>query len=378
MSLMRIFHIIKKEIIQVRRDRKMMVLILVAPIFQLLVFGYAITSEIQHISTAVLDMDNTSQSRELISKFEANPMYFDINHRLSSPKEISWLLDSGKAQMVIWVPKGFASNIGKGKPAEVQIAIDGTDSATASAVGGYVNAIASRHSQALIVRTLSYRGQSMAPLAQVNAQVRAWYNPDLKSINFLVPGVLCLILVITTMMLTSLAIVKEREIGTLEQIIVTPIKPLELVIGKTVPFAIIGYVNVIMIVAGATLWFGVPIRGSLLLLFALTAVFLTASLGTGLFVSTVSKTQQQAMMVSFFIMQPSILLSGFMFPIDNMPRVIQYLVYLLPLKYYLEIIRGIFLRGVGIAVLWPQALALSILGGILITASTLRFTKKVV
>ncbi|NLN74903.1 MAG: ABC transporter permease [Armatimonadetes bacterium] len=375
---MRIYHIIRKEIIQVRRDPKMMFLILVAPILQLLIFGYAITSDIQHISTAVLDMDNTAQSRELISKFEASPIYFDINRRLSSPDEISGLLDSGKAQMVIWVPKGFAANIGKAKPAEVQVAIDGTDSATASAVGGYVNAIAGRHSQTLIVRTLRYRGQSAVPLAQVNAQVRAWYNPDLKSIYFLVPGVLCLLLVITTTMLTSLAVVREREIGTLEQIIVTPIKPFELVIGKTVPFAIIAYVNVLMIVAGATLWFGVPIRGSLLLLFALTAVFLTASLGTGLFVSTVSKTQQQAMMVSFFILQPSILLSGFMFPIDNMPRIIQYLVYLLPLRYYLEIIRGIFLRGVGIAVLWPQALALFILGGILITASTLRFTKKVV
>ncbi len=187
-----------------------------------------------------------------------------------------------------------------------------------------------------------------------------------------------MILLITTMMLTSLAVVREREIGTLEQIIVTPIRPLELVIGKIVPFALIGYINVIMIVVAATVWFEVPIRGSLLLLFALTTVFLTASLGTGVFVSTVSKTQQQAMMVSFFIMQPSILLSGFMFPIDNMPKLIQWLTYIIPLRYYLEIIRGIFLRGVGLSVLWPQALALLVLGGVLITASTLRFTKKVI
>ncbi len=378
MSLMRIFHIVKKELIQVRRDPKMLRLIIVAPIIQLMIFGYAITSDIRHISTAVLDMDNTSRSRELVSKFEASPTYFDIRYRLSSPEEIAGLLDSGKVQLALWIPKGFARDIGSGHSGQVQAVIDGTDSATASAVGGYLNAITSRYSQRLAFRAIQYRGQSEAALPQVSADVRAWYNPDLKSVYFLVPGVLCMILLITTMMLTSLAVVREREIGTLEQIIVTPIRPVELVIGKIVPFALIGYVNVIMIVVAATLWFHVPIRGSLLLLFALTTVFLTASLGTGVFVSTVSKTQQQAMMVSFFIMQPSILLSGFMFPIDNMPRLIQYLTYIIPLRYYLEIIRGIFLRGVGVSVLWPQALALLILGGVLITASTLRFTKKVV
>lgn len=378
MSLMRIYHIVKKEIIQVRRDPKMMRLIIISPIIQLLIFGYAITSDIQHISTAVLDMDNTAQSRELTSRFEASSRYFDIKYRLSAPEEIAWLLDSGKAQMALWIPKGFASDIGSGHAGEVQVVMDGTDSATASAVGGYVNAITSKYSERLTLQAMDYRGGTAVALPQVNADVRAWYNPDLKSIYFLVPGVLCMILLITTMMLTSLAVVREREIGTLEQIIVTPIRPLELVIGKIVPFALIGYVNVIMIVAASTLWFHVPIRGSLLLLFALTTVFLTASLGTGVFVSTVSKTQQQAMMVSFFIMQPSILLSGFMFPIDNMPRAIQYLTYALPLRYYLEIIRGIFLRGVGVAVLWPQALALLALGGALITASTLRFTKKVI
>lgn len=378
MSLMRIYHIVKKELIQIRRDPKMMRLIIVSPIIQLLIFGYAITSDIQHISTATLDMDNTTQSRSLISRFEASSRYFDMNYRLSSPDDVAGLLDSGKAQMALWIPKGFASDIGSGRSGKVQIILDGTDSATASAISSYVNAITSKYSERLSWAAIDYRGGAPLPLPQVNANVRAWYNPELKSVNFLVPGVLCMILLITTMMLTSLAVVREREIGTLEQIIVTPIRPLELVIGKIVPFALIGYVNVIMIVVAATMWFEVPIKGSLLLLFALTTVFLTASLGTGVFVSTVSKTQQQAMMVSFFIMQPSILLSGFMFPIDNMPKLIQLLTYMIPLRYYLEIIRGIFLRGVGLSVLWPQALALLVLGGVLITASTLRFTKKVI
>jgi len=378
MSLMRIYHIVKKELIQIRRDPKMMRLIIVSPIIQLMIFGYAITSDIQQISTAVLDMDNTTQSRSLISRFEASPKYFNVHYYLSSPNEVAGLIDSGKAQMALWIPRGFASDIGSGRAGKVQVILDGTDSATASAVGSYVNAITSKYSERLTWAAIDYRGEAPLPLPQVNANVRAWYNPELKSVNFLVPGVLCMILLITTMMLTSLAVVREREIGTLEQIIVTPIRPLELVIGKIVPFALIGYINVIMIVVAATVWFEVPIRGSLLLLFALTTVFLTASLGTGVFVSTVSKTQQQAMMVSFFIMQPSILLSGFMFPIDNMPKLIQWLTYIIPLRYYLEIIRGIFLRGVGLSVLWPQALALLVLGGVLITASTLRFTKKVI
>ena len=378
MSLMRIYHIIKKELIQIRRDPKMMRLIIVSPIIQLMIFGYAITSDIQHISTAILDMDSTTQSRSLISRFEASPRYFNVDYHLSSPNEVAGLLDSGKTQMALWIPRGFAMDIGSGRAGKIQIIIDGTDSATALAVGSYVNAITSKYSERLTWAAIDYRGEAPLTLPQVNANVRAWYNPELKSVNFLVPGVLCMILLITTMMLTSLAVVREREIGTLEQIIVTPIRPLELVIGKMVPFALIGYINVIMIVVAATVWFEVPIRGSLLLLFALTTVFLTTSLGTGVLVSTVSKTQQQAMMVSFFIMQPSILLSGFMFPIDNMPKLIQWLTYLIPLRYYLEIIRGIFLRGVGLSVLWPQALALLVLGGVLITASTLRFTKKVI
>lgn len=376
MSGKRILHILKKELIQIYRDPVMIRLILIAPIMQVLIFGYAITSDIEHVSTAILDMDNTSQSRELISRFASNPRYFVLRY-IDSPSEIDTLLDSGRAQMAITVPRGFASDVLAGRTADVQVAIDGSDSKTASTISNYANTVCAQYSQQVNTENTQRRGGRYVELPSVDMRIRAWYNPDLKSANYLVPGVLCMILLVVTMMLTSLAVVREREIGTLEQIIVTPIKPLELIIGKLTPFAIIGMVNVITIVLVAALRFQIPIEGSLFLLFALTVVFLTASLGLGLFVSTVSQTQQQAMMVSFFIMQPSVLLSGFMFPIDAMPRAIQYLTYLIPLRYYLEIVRGIFLRGVGIEVLWPQTLCLLGLGCFLLLASVIRFGKRV-
>jgi len=236
-----------------------------------------------------------------------------------------------------------------------------------------VNGYGQRVRTSLAVR----HGLAQTSVPSVDLRPRAWYNPDLRNVNFLVPGVLCLILLVVTMMLTSLAIVREREIGTLEQLIVTPIRPLELMAGKLIPFAMVGFVDVGIIITLARWWFGVTMAGSVLLLLALTTVFLSASLGLGLFVSTVSRTQQQAMLTSVFIMQPQILLSGFMFPIENMPRAIQVLTYAIPLRYYLEIVRGIFLRGVGLDVLWPQALALVGIGGALFVASALRFTKRV-
>lgn len=377
MSFQRIRHIVKKELIHFNRDPIMKSLILILPIIQLMVFGYAITADVTHISTAVLDMDETQPSRELIDRFTASRRYFDLKYRLSSPDEIDILLDSGRARMAIWIPRGFAADIAAERPAQVQVLIDGVDSRTASTVANYVSAITGSYSEDISMQVLCRRGMSTVPLPGVEMKTRAWYNPELKSVNFLVPGVLAVILFIVTMVFTSLAVVKERETGTLEQINVTPIKPIELMIGKVVPFVIIGYVNVLTILAVAVFLFGVPLRGSILLLLGLTAIFLTASLGAGLLVSTISKTQQQAVMVSFFVMQPSILLSGLMFPIDNMPRFIQYLTYGIPLRYYIEIVRGIFMRGVGLEVLWPQAAALLALGTLMITASALAFNKRI-
>ena len=377
MSWQRTKQIIRKEFIQLRRDPKMLRLTLVAPIVQLLVFGYAITSDVRNVQTAVLDMDNTSTSRALADRFRASSRYFNVRWKVDSPREIDHLLDSGSAQLALWIPRGFARDIGSERPAKLLAVLDGTDSQTASVVSSYVNAVSARFSRQVQIEALQRQGQATAALPQVEARVRAWYNPDLKSVNYLVPGVLCMIVMITSISLTSLAVVREREIGTLEQIVVTPIRPAELMVGKITPFVVVGYTNVLMIVAVAALWFRVPVEGSLMLLFALTAVFLTASLGMGLLISTVSRTQQQAMMVSFFVIQPSILLSGFMFPIDNMPGWVQAITYFIPLRYFLEIVRGIFLRGAGIGILWPQTAALAGLTIAVTAASVARFTKTV-
>lgn len=375
MNWQRIKHIVKKEFIQIRRDPKMLRLIIVAPVFQLIIFGYAVTTDIKHVPTVIVDGDRTRQSREIAARFE-NSGYFDLDYHVLRPQDISPLLDSGKAQVGIEIPRGFARDLALGKSAELQIVVDGTDSTTAGMVLGYTAGILKRFSEDTLEERTQMVRAKLARMPGIEERTRIWYNPDLKSVNFMVPGVLCMILLVVTMMLTSLAIVKEREIGTLEQLIVTPIKSKELMVAKVIPFIIIGFVDVLLIVFVAKAWFAVPIAGSFLLLLALTAVFLMTSLGVGLFVSTVSKTQQQAMMTAYFIMLPSILLSGFMFPIENMPRIVQYLTYVLPLRYYLNIIRGIFLKGSGPAVLWPDVLALLIFGIAILTLSTLRFTKK--
>jgi len=371
----RIKHIIKKEFIQIRRDPKMLRLILIAPVFQLMVFGYAVTTDIKHVPTVVVDSDQTRQSRDLIARFR-NSGYFDLTYYVSRPQDMAPLIDSGKAQVGIEIPQGFSKNLARGKSASIQIVVDGTDSTTAGMVLGYTAGILKRFSEDILTERARMVRARLVRLPGIEERTRVWYNPDLKSVNYMVPGVLCMILLVVTMMLTSLAIVKEREIGTLEQLIVTPIKPGELMVGKVIPFIIIGFVDVFLILFVARAWFQVPVAGSILLLLALTGVFLMTSLGVGLFVSTVSRTQQQAMMTAFFIMMPSILLSGFMFPIENMPRVIQFMTYVIPLRYFLSIIRGIFLKGSGLAVLWPNVLALLVFGVVILTLSALRFSKK--
>lgn len=376
MSFQRVKHIVKKELIQIRRDPKMLRIILVAPVFQLIVFGYAVTTDIKHVPTAVVDADRSRQSRDLLSRF-TNSGYFDLIYHLETPQDIEPLLASGRAQTAIWIPKGFAKDLALGRSASLQIVLDGTDSATAGVVMGYAGGIVRRFSEDVLAERMQKVRLRVTRVPGIDERIRVWYNPDLKSVNYMVPGVLCMILLIVTMLLTSLAVVREREIGTLEQLIVTPIKTVELIIGKTIPFVVIGYVDVTLILLVARWHFRVPIAGSVPLLYGLTGVFLMTTLGVGLFVSTVSRTQQQAMMTTFFIMMPSILLSGFMFPIENMPRPVQYLTYLLPLRYYLEIIRGIFLKGVGLHVLWPNVAALIAFGFLILTLSALRFAKRI-
>lgn len=371
MNWRRIRQIVKKEFIQIRRDPKMARLLVVAPVMQLILFGYAVTTDIRDVPTAVTDRDRTRQSRELQAKF-TNSGYFTIVANPESPQDAIALLDRGSAQVVLEIPGGFAKDLSKGRPASVQMLLDGTDSTTTTMVMGYTAGIVKRYAQ----EATSARRAIGGRLPAVEPEPRVWYNPDLKSVNFMVPGILCLILLVTTMMMTSLAVVKEREIGTLEQLIVTPIKPAELIAAKMLPFAAIGFLDVLLIVLVARLGFHVPLEGSLLLLLALTAAFLMTSLGTGLFISTVSKTQQQATLTSFFVMQPSVLLSGFLFPIDNMPVAVQWLTYLLPLRYYVTVARGIFLKGSGMDVLWPQVAAMLVFGTVILALAAMRFHKR--
>jgi ABC-2 type transport system permease protein len=351
----------------------MLRLVIVAPIIQLVLFGYAVTTDVKHIPTAVIDADKSRESRELVVRF-SNTGYFDVLAVLERPQDLVPWMDSGRVQAGVHIPRGFARSLARGESAPLQIIVDGTDSTTAGVVLGYASGVLKRYSEEVLEERLR---RLRVHLPMVEERTRVWFNPELKSVNYMVPGVLCTILLVVTMVLTSMAIVREREIGTLEQIVVTPIRAAELMAGKTIPFVLLGFVDMVLILLVATLWFRVPLRGSLLLLFALASVFLLTTLGLGLFISTVSHTQQQAMMTALFIMLPSILLSGFMFPIENMPHIIQWMTYLIPLRYFLNIVRGIFLKGVGIEVLWGDVLALLVIGLMLFILASWRFTKRV-
>jgi len=372
----RIKHMLVKEFIQIFRDPKMKGIIFLMPIIQVLVFGYAVTTDVRNVATAVYDLDNSVESRELVSRFEKSG-YFDIVEYVDTDDRARELVDRGKVSAVIRMNKGFGANLSGGKTSQIQIIVDGTDSNTAGIVLNYSAKIAGRYSQnILLARFDRLRGVGAEP-GGVDVQTRAWFNENLESRNFYVPGVIAIIVMLITLMLTSMAVVREKEIGTMEQIMVTPITPTEFILGKSVPFALIGFADVILITVIGVFWFHVPIRGSLPLLFAATALYLMTTLGVGLLISTVSETQQQAMMSTFFFYFPAVLLSGFMFPIANMPVAIQWLTYLNPLRYFLVIIRGIFLKGVGPEILWPQMAALAVMGVVTLTLASRKFRKTI-
>jgi ABC-2 type transport system permease protein len=376
----RIKEIIIKEFIQISRDKRMLMLVFAAPIIQLILFGYAITTDIKNISTAVWDLDKTYQSRDFISDFE-NSGNFNLNYYVNSEDEIIQLLDSGDAQVTVKINPGFGKDIENGNEARVQVIIDGSDSNSAVIILNYINQISAEYSKSILIERIDrmelLSGNSInRNIDFFSNEIRIWYNPALKSRLSNVPAVVAFILLLTTIMLTSMSIVKEKEAGTIEQLIVTPITPIELVIGKTLPFAIIGFTDVLLVIAVSYSWFKIPLEGNPFILFFGMILYLFTTLGVGLFISTISKTQQQAMMTTFFFMMPAILLSGFMFPIENMPRIIQYITYLNPLRYFLTIINGIFLKGNGLDILWPQMLALGIIGIIILMISIFRFRKR--
>jgi len=373
--LARLKQMLIKEFIQVFRDKRTRFVLIAPPIIQMLVFGYAATFEIHHVPTVVLDLDHSQESRELISRFTSSP-YFDVQRQLTDYRQLGDLIDQGKATVGLEINAGFAQNLRKGQTAPLQVIVDATNSNTALIASGYITQIAlgfARDYQKDRIYRIS--PQLMEEIPSVELAPRPWYNPDLRSRWFFVPGVIGSLTLVLVVVLTAFAVVREREIGTLEQIMVTPIRPAEFILGKTLPFFLIGLFDVSLIATVGTLWFQVPFRGRILVLLVGAILFLLCMLGVGLLISTVSSTQQQAMVTSFFFIMPAITFSGFGFPISTMPHWLQYLTYLSPLRYFLVVLRGTYLKGVGMEILWPQMLAMAALGISLLMIAILRFHK---
>jgi len=372
--LERLYRMLIKEFIQVLRNPRMRAVIFVVPVVQVLVIGYAVSTDVRHVPMAVYDLDRTPSSRDLLARFEGSGC-FDVVRRITSESEIQEVLDSGEAKAILRLNRGFSEELSGGRSASAQLLLDGSDSNTASVVLSYASRIAAEFNRALMEQRFSRTAGLRLDAEPVSLVSRAWFNPNLDSRNFFVPGVLAMLVAVVSIILSSMAIVREREIGTMEQIMVTPIGRLEFILGKTIPFALIGFIDVALITLLAVFWFHVPLLGNPLMLFVGTGLYLLSTLGVGLFISTVSATQQQAMMTAFFFMLPAFMLSGFVYPIANMPVVVQWLTYLNPLRYYLVIIRGVFLKGLGPQLLWPQMLALAVLGGAMLFLAAGRFRK---
>ena len=364
-----------KEFIQVFRDKRTRFILIGPPIIQMMVFGYAANYEIRHVPTVVLDLDHSQESRELVSRFTSSP-YFEVQRQLADSRELGDLIERGDATVGLEIDAGFAEKLRSGQTAPLQVIVDATNSNTALIASGYIAQIAQGFAQQYQRDRIDrIAPQLMEVMPQVELAPRPWYNPDLRSRWFFVPGIigsLTLVLVIT---LTAFAVVREREIGTLEQMMVTPIRPAEFILGKTLPFFLIGIFDVTLIAVVGSLWFQVPFRGHVSVLALGAVLFILCMLGVGLLISTISATQQQAMVTSFFFIMPAITFSGFGFPISTMPHWMQLFSYVIPLRYFLIVIRGTYLKGVGMDILWPQMAAMAGLGVALLTAAILRFHK---
>ena len=370
----RLLCMLKKEIIQTLRDPRMRFILFVIPAVQTVIFGYAVNTDVRQIRTAIFDQDNSIESRDIAARLVRSG-YFQVTEHIRQEGRVRELLDRGEVKAVFRMNRGMGETLRGGRTAPLQLILDGTDSNTAGIVLNYAMNIAARYNEQLRVEQIARQQGAAATPEGVVLQSRAWYNENLESRNYYVPAVIALIVLIITMLLSSMAVVREKEIGTMEQMIVTPISRGEFILGKTIPFVLIGFIDVALVTVVAYFWFGVPLRGSLPILFAATGLFLMSSLGFGLFLSTISRTQQQAMMSSFMFIFPSMLLSGFAFPIENMPEPVQWLTFLNPLRYYLVIIRSIFLKGVGLSILWPQLLGLFLLGIVILSFAVQRFKK---
>jgi len=354
------------------------------PLIQLMVFGFAANLDVNTAKIAWMDQDHSSASRELLSEFQGSGRFIIVAEP-DSEAQMQALLDKAKVDAVVRVMPGFARDVARGRATSVQVLMDGTNSNTASIVSNYAAQTIGRYSSEVMAQlarskmvagTMEAGGAVRPAVPTIVARSRVWFNPDLKSRNYFIPGVVVNIITLVTMMLTAMAIVREKEIGTMEQLMVTPIRPTELILGKTLPFVLVGLWDMLLVVAAALLVFHIPFAGNFGLLLVATLLFLLTSLGAGLFISTISRTQQQAMMTMGLIFQPFFMLSGFSFPIRNMPVSMQMLTYINPVRYFMEIVRGIFLQGTGIGTLWPQLVALAIFGVTILSLSVLRFHKQ--
>jgi ABC-2 type transport system permease protein len=370
--ILRIYSLMRKEFLHIVRDPRTLVVMFLMPMVQLLFLGYGATSDIAHLTTAVADSDKSAASRELIDAYRASS-YFNIVSYVDSERDIEQLIDAGKVRAGLIIPPDYGQRVASGEQAEVAFIIDGSDPTVANTVLAASQSVGQAQSMR-IIRRQAHVDLNKLPGLQV--QPRVWYNPDMRSANFMVPGLIGTVIYFLTTMLTAMSIVREREQGTIEQLIVTPIRPIELVIGKIVPYVFIAFFDMLEVLALGVFWFKVPIHGSLGLLLGLSAIFLMTSLGIGIFISSAARSQQEAMMLTYFTMLPSIFLSGYLFPIEAMPVWLQKLTYLIPLRYMLIVIRGIILKGVGLSLLREQVIILSGFGIGLMALAASRFRKK--
>src|SRR6478752_1178793 len=365
--MQRLRYLIHKEFLELRQNPRLFGLVIIAPILQLTMLGYAATTDVKDVPVVVADGDRTALSRELVARFDAS-RNFTVIDTVTTVSDVEPYLERGRAWLALTIPNGYERDVRSGHPVTVQVIADGTDSNSTTVALGYSTSLVGAYAQDLIA------ARSTAGVAGgIDARIRVWFNPQLESRFFMIPGVLALILLVVTANLAAMAIVREKELGTLEQLNVTPLRRWELIVGKLLPYGVIALIDVLLVTAVAVLWFEVPLRGSFALLFAVSLLYVVCTLALGLFISTISDTQQQAMMTAtFFFLTPMIYLSGFIFPIENMPAVIQPFTYLIPLRYFLVIVRGIFLKGIGWSVLWPQIAALLTWGLVIVGLAVAR------
>ena len=370
--MQRLRFLVWKEFLELRLNPRLFGVVVVAPIIQLTLLGYAATTDIKDVPLVVADGDRSARSRELVARFEGSTT-FNVVSTVTTVSEVEPYLERGSAWLALSIPAGYGATLDRHAPATLQVVADGSDANSTTVALGHATSLIGGYAQELIAA-----GQpSTGTAPPIEARIRVWYNPRLESRYFMIPGVLALVLLVVTANLAAMAVVREKELGTLEQLNVTPLRRWELIVGKLLPYGLIAMVDVLLVVAVAVGWFQIPLRGSLLLLLSMSLIYVLSTLALGLFISTISDTQQQAMMTStFFFLTPMIYLSGFIFPIENMPAIIQNATYLIPLRYFLVIVRGIFLKGIGLELLWPQAAALAGWGTGMLVLAVLRSRKR--